>query len=161
MKRIKRQKKLSKSQEKKAAADLGGTTVPASGALPTSKGDVRVVGKYTVECKYTEADSYTLKLMELLKIRMEATRQGEDPIFQVEFKKNNKARYAIVPTKLDPTVTTYGKNIVLRSSDLFFGMKNSPILVIRFDRVPMIGFYTVAIYEWNSFLEMEKNNVGD
>ena len=137
--------------------------MPASGALDFSKSDVRVPGKFRIECKYTEADTYTLKLTELIKIRNEATRKLEQPIFQVEFKGKNKGRYAIVPYTGPipevynffeaPCLTTYNMSLKLYSGDLLKCIgKSSPLMIVVFDRIPHAKKMEFAIYEWNDYI---------
>lgn len=91
----------SKSQEERAATDLGGKRTPASGAMWSSKGDVKA-RRFLVECKRTEAASYTLKLSELTKIHIEAMQAGKEPAMQVEF---GKSRFAVIPWNLFVALT--------------------------------------------------------
>jgi hypothetical protein len=82
-----RQKRISKRQEEKTAAELGGRTQANSGATPMGGGgDVRVRGQYRVECKFTEGSSYVLKLSELDKLKKQANSVAEIPVFQFEFR---------------------------------------------------------------------------
>ena len=173
MNEIKKRRKISQRQEKKGMEELGGEVIPCSGALPHSKSDGRVKGELRVEFKYTEADHYNLKIEDLIKIRNEATRKLERPVFQIEFKGTNKARYAIIPK--DPTksykvadffeipiISTIHKSILLRSGDLYSLLgKSSPLLIITFERVPILGKVEYVIYEWNDFLKKEKENDGE
>ena len=88
--------KRSKKQEKAAAKRLGGRVQPASGA-GRAKGDVRADWNARVECKFTRASSFTLKLSELEKIEREAA-PPEKPIFEIEFQGvNPNKRYAVIP----------------------------------------------------------------
>ena len=90
-----RQKRISRVQEAKTAADLGGRTMANSGATRMGGGgDVRVIGKYRVECKYTEKATYNLKLVELEKLRKQANKVAEQPVFQFAY-------------RTSPTVPTY------------------------------------------------------
>lgn len=96
----KRQKRISKGQEKRLAVIVGGKTIPASGAVRTDGGaDVRAQGKLTLEAKYTEKGSYSLKLKDLQKVRAVALRNGaERSAFVVGFKgPRNIEEYAVVP----------------------------------------------------------------
>jgi len=172
MNEIKKLKKISSRQEQKAAKELGGKVMPASGALDFSKSDVRVPGELRLECKFTNADTYTLKLSDLIKIRNEAVRKFEAPVFQVEFKGKNKGSYAIVPrdsidleeTPFDffeiPVMTTYNKSITLYSGDLLSMVgKASPLIIIGFDRIPHAKKMEFAIYEWNDYIAKRRLDV--
>lgn len=88
--------KRSQKQEKRAARRMGGKVQPASGA-GRAKGDVRADWHARVECKFTRASSFTLRLAELEKIEREAA-PPEKPIFEIEFQgvSPNK-RYAVIP----------------------------------------------------------------
>lgn len=82
-----RGKRISLQQEKRAAADLGGRTMAASGATRMGGGaDVRVMGKIRLECKFTEKDVYVLKESELAKLRKQATKALEYPVFQFAYR---------------------------------------------------------------------------
>ena len=86
----KKQKKLNKAsthsvqQEQRVANVLNGYTTPASGA-GNQKGDVRVKGKFRVECKATTKKEYLATLSVLDKIKQEALSFGETPVLQVDF----------------------------------------------------------------------------
>lgn len=87
----------SKKQEKRVAAREGGKRQPGSGARDGFEGDVRDLGKYRGECKFTRASSYSLKLADLRKLEAQA-RSGELPIFDVEFQSESPSkRYVIMP----------------------------------------------------------------
>ena len=87
----------SKRQEKRVAAREGGYRQPGSGARDGWEGDVRLVGKYRGECKFTRASSYSLKLADLKKLETQAA-SGELPVFDVEFQSVSPAkRYVIMP----------------------------------------------------------------
>ncbi len=95
-----RGKRISAQQEKRAAAELGGRTTAGSGAAKFSGGgDVRVMGKTRVECKYTENETYTLKWEELEKLRKQAIKHLEFPVFQFAFREisGRFTRYAVIP----------------------------------------------------------------
>lgn len=88
--------KRSRQQEKRAAKRIGGRVQPASGA-GQAKGDVRLEGHTRMECKFTRAKSYSLKLEELKKIEREAG-PGEQPVFEVEFQcVYPHERYVVLP----------------------------------------------------------------
>jgi hypothetical protein len=95
-----RGKRISVQQEKRAAKDLGGKTTAASGAAKFSGGaDVRVMGKIRLECKFTEKSEYTLRYIELQKVRKQAMKALEQPVLQFAFRHTTgrlKA-YAVIP----------------------------------------------------------------
>jgi hypothetical protein len=80
--------KVSRKQERRAARDVGGDVQHNSGALPQGGGgDVRVLGKIRLECKYTQKDTYVLKLETLERLVIQARRGGlETPVLQVGFR---------------------------------------------------------------------------
>ena len=87
----------SKKQERRVAVREGGHRQPGSGARDGFEGDVRNVGKYRGECKFTRASSYSLKLADLKKLEAQAG-SGELPAFDVEFQSESPAkRYVIMP----------------------------------------------------------------
>lgn len=89
-------KKRSQAQEKRAAKREGGYVQPASGALSGAKGDVRAPG-IRMECKFTRAKSFSLKLEELMKIEGEAN-ANEKPVFEIEFQGvHPPRRYVVLP----------------------------------------------------------------
>lgn len=88
--------KRSRAQEKQAAKRIGGSVQPGSGA-GRAKGDVRRPWHSRVECKFTRAKSFSLKLSELEKIEKEAV-PPELPIFEIEFQGvTPHKRYAVIP----------------------------------------------------------------
>ncbi len=124
-----RGKRISLRQEKMAAADLGGRTQAASGASKFSGGgDVRVMGKTRVECKYTENDSYTLKFSELEKLRKQAIKALEYPVLQFAFRvpSGQLEQYAVI--QWDETEwpqvdwSTEAKSFILRKPTLSSAM---------------------------------------
>ena len=96
----KKLKKASKKAEQQLAQELGGKVQPASGAMGHSKGDIKIAGKFRIEHKLTQKKSYGLKTEELVKIASEC-RQGEKPVFVVEFQEPQTmkplSRWAVVP----------------------------------------------------------------
>lgn len=98
--RSKRQKQISKTQEKRAARDVGGHVQAGSGNARFGGGaDVRKRGELRIECKYTEKDVFILRLADLTKVKLQAIRGGmEFPVLQIDFVKNGKHDlYAVVP----------------------------------------------------------------
>lgn len=81
----KRRKQISRKQEQKLAESLGGERHYGSGNKPGYKGDVRVRGKYRVECKYTSKKSRSISLAEIQKIRSECA-MGEEPMINIQFR---------------------------------------------------------------------------
>ncbi len=161
-----RQKRLSKNQEKQAAKDIGGTITPGSGSLAHSKGDARLSGEYLIECKYTQADKYILKLDELLKIRGEAYKRGECPLFQVEFKGENKAKYVFIPSQRTISgdiirMCTRNKSVILDSKLMFeraFKDNNGlPFIEIEFHGTNY-EIFKVFGYEWNSYIKKKEED---
>lgn len=82
-------------------------TAEAYGGYPTSgsgsgnvKGDVRVKGKYRIECKCTTNKSYALNYEYLENFIEQAASSGEDPIMQVHFITEmgiKKRGYLVIP----------------------------------------------------------------
>lgn len=80
-------RKVSSTQEKRAARDIGGYTQAASGACRHGGGgDARACGKTRVECKFTEKPYYNLELKTLLKIETHARTALETPVLQLGFR---------------------------------------------------------------------------
>jgi len=96
-------KKTSLRQERQTAQDIDGRTQANSGATRMGGGaDVRAHGDTRVECKFTEKDRYTLKLDELVKLRKQAIKSLEYPVFQFAFLFNNQlTKYAVISWKGD------------------------------------------------------------
>lgn len=78
-------KKLSQKQERRNAELLGGRTQPGSGASNRAKGDVRKLGEYRGESKYTFSKEYGLEKAVLEKIASECG-VGEKPILFLDYK---------------------------------------------------------------------------
>jgi hypothetical protein len=83
-KALKKAKKTSLDQERDIAEEYGARTQPGSGNQPGAKGDVRLRGQLRIEAKFTQAESYILKLEDLCKIAGEAT-FGELPVLFIDF----------------------------------------------------------------------------
>lgn len=103
MKTVKRRSQL---QEKSVAKDMGARTVVASGAMWSSKGDVRN-DKYLIECKTTEKDYYSITTKVWEKIALEADKDGmRIPLLFVDLK--DSERYVICnPHDFEKQVNTY------------------------------------------------------
>src|ERR1051325_10095402 len=95
-------RRLSRKQEERMAADIGGRCQPASGALPGDKGDVRAVGHIRGEAKYTKKKQYTLHHADLRKLRAQSLMGGvEKPVFRIGFVEDQTTKrmdeYVVIP----------------------------------------------------------------
>lgn len=98
----KRRVKLSRKLESEVAEQIGGSAQPASGSsrLPGFKGDIRRMGEWRVEHKFTEAlRSFNLKLTDLAHIIGIATEANENPALIVDFRRVGEA-FAVIPFTL-------------------------------------------------------------
>lgn len=94
--------KTSRRLEKVLADDLGGRPQPGSGGtrLRGYKGDVRVMGEWRLEHKYTDSlHYYRIQLLDLAKITGLAMEADEKPALIVEFAKAREA-FAVLPYAL-------------------------------------------------------------
>ena len=134
-------KKKSQKQERQVAREIYGKTVPASGAFPTFKGDVRS-NFYLVECKTTEKDFYVLHYKVWQKIYNEALKDGlREPLMQVDLK-DGKERYAVLSertfgeyfdvTKLDK-VDIRSKTFRIKKSVYINWLNLMPLIVVEWD----------------------------
>lgn len=98
-----RTKRLSQKQERRNADLLGGRTQPGSGSGSRAKGDVRKVGEYRGESKFTFAGSYPLTRATLEKISAECG-EGERPLLFLDYKNRDTGR-------------THGSYVVLHETD--------------------------------------------
>ena len=89
-----RLRKAAARLEKQTAADLRGCTTPGSGSVRNVhlKGDV-IAKHFRVECKLTQAASYSLKLAVLDKIEREALSNCQCPLMSLEI---GQQRYAVL-----------------------------------------------------------------
>lgn len=83
----------SRAQEKRTATDLGGERVAGSGNQWHSRGDVKAK-RFLVECKRTDAASFSLKKSMLRSHKFDALKAGKDALVEVEF---GEERWAMVP----------------------------------------------------------------
>lgn len=154
-----RQKRISKRQEEKAAADLGGRTQANSGATRLGGGgDVRVLGQTRVECKYTENCSYTLKLSELLKLRKQAQKALEEPVFQIQYRGASGAvyfTYAVVPPSGARGInhTTTNKQMNFHETDMNLFFSENKVMRINFIEKTTQKRHTFDIMKWADYLE--------
>jgi hypothetical protein len=102
VKENKRRIKRSRDMEANLAERMGGKAQPASGSSRLSgfKGDVRKMGSWRVEHKFTDATkAWTLKLADLAKIISLAMDANEYPALVIEFTKAHES-FAIIPLTL-------------------------------------------------------------
>jgi hypothetical protein len=163
-----RQKRISKRQEKYMAEDLGGCTMPGSGAMPNAKSDVRVRGEIRGEAKFTNKSHYTLKLQVLEKIQKEALEGGlEDPVLQLEYmrKGRTEASFAIWPLEpnhsdredlLRTRLTTTAKSMILGLDRLELHVTQCTRIYICFDNKHVSKWYAVA--NWKDYLKWRAEN---
>jgi hypothetical protein len=156
-----RQKRISKRQENQAAADLGGRTQANSGATRLGGGaDVRVLGSARIECKFTSKSFYVLTYDDLEKLRVQAVKSLETPVFQIAFQDNlgRFDKYAVIPLlSLHADLTAFkdfeklaveGKSIRIHQSYLQANLGGARHL-ISFGRRPR----QFEILTWDKFLE--------
>lgn len=98
------QKRIKTSQhlEQVLADDMGGVTQPASGGTKLSgyKGDIRRMGEWRVEHKYTDSlKGFNLTLSDLAKIIHQALEANENPALIVEYRKARQS-VAVIPLSL-------------------------------------------------------------
>lgn len=158
-----RQKRISKMQEKKAAADVGGQTQANSGATRLGGGgDVRVAGDTRIECKYTESCSFTLRLGELMKLRKEAISALEQPVFQFQFRSpmgGAYATYAVIPSSevvgFVPDKITTSRQMNFHEMDLnqFFWVDKHPIMYVAFHDKKTQATSRFYIMMWDTYLK--------
>lgn len=97
-KRIKQSREL----EEELAKDMGGKAQPGSGnsLLPGYKGDVRQMGGWRLEHKFTDSlKQYTLKLIDLARITKIAMRVNELPALIINFRAAGES-FAVIPYSL-------------------------------------------------------------
>ena len=80
-------------QERRVAKRLDARQTIASGQTPIDKGDVRS-DEVRVECKYTDAASFSLKAADLEKVAEHAA-GNQIPLFFVEFRKAGNSYYVV------------------------------------------------------------------
>jgi hypothetical protein len=168
--KIRKLRKYSQKQERQACIDLDAKVEAASGATKFGGADGRRVNEIRIECKFTDAEKYSLKLEDLEKLRKQAIIGGlEDPVFQLEFR-THKLKYAIVPFREDwyilPFIGTGQASLNLRLVDL---VKYTGIKVYPDDAILRIGFWndTIStdvkpkeflIFTWNDYLNKRKKD---
>lgn len=96
-------KRLSQKQERRNAELLGGRTQPGSGSSSRAKGDVRKLGEWRGESKFTFSKAYSMELATLEKITSECG-DGEKPALFLDYKNRETGR-------------TRGSYVVLHEND--------------------------------------------
>lgn len=96
-----------KASEKKLAKSMGARLTPASGALDSAKGDMKV-GDFLIESKSTIYDSLKIDRDFLLKINHEAKFAGKNPALTVTFvtgdgSSRKDSEWVLVPLNLFKT----------------------------------------------------------
>jgi hypothetical protein len=172
--------KRSKKQELRVAKELGGQVQAGSGSSWRAKGDVRVVGKHRVECKYTGANYYALKTADILKIQEEALLGGlEQWAMQVEFVESassskkvavvsrtvlidlwlNTHRYKVLK---ETSITAPAKSYLFTKKDVQnAGIEGFPVLSIHFNKSswgqPVVP--VVSVVNWYVYTDLlERSN---
>lgn len=80
--------KISRLQERKAAATYGGKVTPGSGNQWFKKADVQT-SQMIIECKATMKNSYTIKADDLAKLNTQAVLEDKLPVFEIQFTDRN------------------------------------------------------------------------
>lgn len=83
----------SRAQERRTAKDLGGERTAGSGNQWHSKGDVKAK-RFLVECKRTDAASFSLKKSVLRAHKFDALKAGKDALVEVVL---GEERWGMVP----------------------------------------------------------------
>lgn len=169
----KRGKRISLQQEKRAAQEIGGRTMAASGATRLGGGgDVRVLGRIRLECKFTEKSSYVLKYEELKKIRRQAMKVLESPVFQFAFRHTTGRlqAYAVIPWDTStgpPKETTHNWFTSAASVTLTEDQLEKALTIgrIQFTFVHAssdpLAFRLFEIMRWHDYIDkMEAANAG-
>ncbi len=161
-----RGKRISLQQEKSAAADLGGRTTAGSGAAKFSGGgDVRVMGKTRVECKITENDSYSLKLDELEKLRKQAIKHLEYPVFQFAFKEisGRSTQYAVIQwdetEKPQIVLETEAKSWTFNKHDVREQVRSLLQVIFHVKEANSLKTKYFRVMPWEDFVERHNANV--
>ena len=93
-----RQNSRSQKQERKRAKQIGGHTQPGSGSSWRRPQDV-VAPDHVESLKYTDKDSFSIKVDDWEQLRADALRVGREPRMVVDFEKR-KLRLVIVEEPL-------------------------------------------------------------
>lgn len=84
--RKRRQNRQSAAQEARRATETGGRRQPGSGSSYRAPQDVKHE-HYLEQTKYTDADSFSIKVDEWEQIKADAARSGREPLLFIEFRK--------------------------------------------------------------------------
>ncbi len=166
-----RGKRISLQQEKRAASDLGGRTMAASGALPMGGGaDVRLMGKIRLECKFTEKNFYSLKVIELRKLRKQAEKVLEMPVLQFAFRypTGQLEQYAVIQwdsgaDHVDDTIetewTTNKKSFSMTPAMLQKAVSKGRVrLTFSCIEQGVLRIRYFQILKWSEFVERQNTN---
>ena len=162
----KRVHKISNTQERRTARDIGGYTQAASGACRHGGGgDARACGKTRVECKFTEKNYYNLKLEVMVKFVDHARTALETPVLQLGFRNiyGQMDLYAIMrwqdyacctgPATARECFVVSGQ-YKLTHEELLQLLVHQSILKIVFDYSPAPKSY--AVIPWNDYLKLSQ-----
>ena len=97
--RVRKRIKQSRAMEKELAEDMHGRAQPGSGCsrLPGYKGDVRQMGQWRLEHKFTDSiKNYTLRLFDIARITKIAMEASELPALVINFRIVGEA-FAVIP----------------------------------------------------------------
>lgn len=83
------QNRRSRQQEKKLAKGSGGRVQAGSGSSWRAPQDIKT-DEHLVQVKYTDKDSYPLKVLDLIQIATDAYRCGKTPVLIVDFPARRK-----------------------------------------------------------------------
>ena len=154
------QKEISQRQERQAARDVGGRVQAGSGNVKLGGGaDVRKQGELRIECKYTSKASFSIKLAELRKVKMQALKGGlEEPVLQFAFRDKSTGRldcYAIrphIPHATDNTILaeTKAKSYTVEQTELMSTFLHYDEAALGFDVNGRKEWYDVM--KWSRFL---------
>ena len=94
---MKSNRKKSRAQEEKIAAEMGGRVQPGSGNQPLFKSDVvNTMFNFRVEAKTTGKKTYRIDKSTIEKIRREALLAGENWLLQIDFEQKPARRCAVL-----------------------------------------------------------------
>lgn len=91
--------KISRKLEQGVARDIGGRTTPGSGNQDT-KGDVRKIGEWRLEHKYTDSiKGYSIQVADLAAVVHHANLAGEWPGLVLNFRRISR-QFVVIPYEL-------------------------------------------------------------
>lgn len=138
----------------------------ASGATRLGGGgDVRVMGNTRLECKFTEKGSYTLRFIELQKVRKQAFKTLENPVLQFAFRhpSGRLTSYAVIPWVIgDKAAETDNSWLTSNASITFTERQLEDALLkgrIQFTFAPPgkepLAFRLFEIMRWHDYVERQ------